>query len=129
VKVDWLLDASAVLALLQSEPGSEQVKVALPKSAITSVNACEVLGVLVRHGCSPAEAALIFDKLHIPVLAFTYPQAQSAASLLLLKPSRPLSLGDRACLGAAVETKRRVLTAERSWSELDLGDIRIKSIR
>jgi PIN domain nuclease of toxin-antitoxin system len=118
-----------VLALLQGEPGSERVHKALPKSAITSVNACEVLGVLVRGGCSPAEAVLIFDKLHIAVLPFTYSQAQSAASLLLLKPARPLSLGDRACLGAAVESGKRVLTAERSWSKLDLGAVRVESIR
>jgi PIN domain nuclease of toxin-antitoxin system len=127
--VDCLLDASAVLALLQNEPGSERVKQALPESAITSVNACEVLGVLVRSGCSPAEAVTIFDKLHIPVLVFTYAQAQLAASLLQLEVSRPLSLGDRACLGAAVESKKKILTAERRWSELDLGDTRIESIR
>jgi len=72
---------------------------------------------------------MILDKLHIPVLAFTYAQAQLAASLLPLKVSRPLSLGDRACLGAAVESKKRVLTAERYWSELDLDDTRIESIR
>jgi PIN domain nuclease of toxin-antitoxin system len=127
--VDFLLDASAVLALLQNEPGSEQVKVALPRSAITSVNACEVLGVLIRAGCSPVEATTIFDNLSIPVLEFTYPHARSAASLFLLKLSRPLSLGDRACLGAAVESRKRVLTAERSWSELDLRDTRIECIR
>lgn len=127
--MDFLLDASAVLALLQSEPGSEQVKVALPRSAITSVNACEVLGVLIRGGCSPAEATTIFDKLSIPVLEFTYTHARSAASLFPLKLSRPLSLGDRACLGTAVESGKRVLTAERSWSELNLRDIRIECIR
>jgi PIN domain nuclease of toxin-antitoxin system len=125
----WLLDASAVLALLQSEPGSERVKEALPESAITAVNACEVLGVLVRCGCPPAQAVMIFEKLHLPVLAFTYSQAQSAASLLLVKASRSLSLGDRACLGAAIETRKRVLTAERMWSELDLHGVRIDSIR
>ena len=127
--MDYLLDASAVLALLHEEPGAERVKEALAGSAITSVNACEVLGVLVRNGCSLSDASVIFEKLHIPVLAFTYAQAQLSAAMLLLKVSRPLSLGDRACLGAAVESKRTVLTAERFWSELDLDDTLIENIR
>jgi PIN domain nuclease of toxin-antitoxin system len=127
--VEYLLDASAVLALLQNEPGSERVGKALAKSTITAVNACEVLGVLIRRGNSTDQALAIFDKLHLPVVAFTYRQALLAATLLQSKVSRPLSLGDRACLGSALDTRKRVLTAERSWSEIDLDNIRIESIR
>jgi PIN domain nuclease of toxin-antitoxin system len=127
--LDTLLDASAVLALLQGERGSERVKRALPESAITSVNACEILGVLVRGGLSPAAAVAAFEMLAIPVLAFTYTQARAGASLARLKVSRPLSLGDRACLGAAIEGRKSVLTAERYWSQLDLEDVRIEIIR
>jgi ribonuclease VapC len=127
--MDCLLDASAVLALLQNERGADRVQQALPTSAITSVNACEVLGVLVRNGCTLAEAVVILDKLHIPVLQFTYAQAQAAASLLPRQGTRPLSLGDRACLGAAVESNKRVLTAERSWSKLHLAGTPVECIR
>jgi PIN domain nuclease of toxin-antitoxin system len=127
--LDYLLDASAVLAFLQAEPGSGRVREALPNSAITSVNALEVLGVLIRGGFSPAEAIAIVNRLHIPVIAFTYACAQAASSLLPLKTSQPLSLGDRACLGAALENRMAVLTAERHWSELDLDGTRIEIIR
>ena len=51
-----VIDASAVLALLDDEPGSERVAQALGGAAISAVNLAEVLGRLRRRGLGAAPA-------------------------------------------------------------------------
>lgn len=45
--VNFVLDASALLALLQDEPGANRVAGILPESAISSVNLSEVVAKLI----------------------------------------------------------------------------------
>ena len=45
----WVLDASALLALLNRELGSEKVVAALPDAVMSSVNLSEVVAKLVDH--------------------------------------------------------------------------------
>lgn len=56
-----VLDASAVLALLQDEPGAQVVEDALAGSVLSTVNLAEVVGTLVDAGLPapslPAELA------------------------------------------------------------------------
>lgn len=49
-----VLDASAVLALLQDEPGAEVVERVLPGSVLSTVNLAEVVGKLVDAGVPPS---------------------------------------------------------------------------
>ena len=114
-----VLDSSAILALLQNEPGSEVVLSALSDSEVSSVNAAEVLRVLVRRGASIGDARRIFARLHVPVSPFDYDQAAKAAEVGTLAPH--LSLGDCACLALANLRSVEVLTADRSWSAVDFG--------
>jgi PIN domain nuclease of toxin-antitoxin system len=48
-----VLDASALLALLLGEPGSEKVRAVLAASALTVVNLGEVVGHFARNPRSP----------------------------------------------------------------------------
>ena len=45
---DWVLDASAVLALMHSEPGFDRVLAVLASAQMTAVNAAEVVTSLIR---------------------------------------------------------------------------------
>jgi PIN domain nuclease of toxin-antitoxin system len=96
------------------------VLAALGDSVISSLNAAEVLRVLVRSGASPADAKRAFARLHLPVIAFDYDDAAEAVEVARLAPE--LSLGDCACLALA---RRRgaaeVLTADRAWTTCDFG--------
>ncbi len=47
-----VLDASALLALLLGEPGSEKVRAVLAESALTVVNLGEVVGHFARNGAA-----------------------------------------------------------------------------
>ncbi len=53
---DPVLDASAVLALLNQEPGHEQVLAVLPAASIGTVNLTEVISKLCERGVPPGAA-------------------------------------------------------------------------
>ncbi|MGH8564989.1 MAG: hypothetical protein ACREXW_13255 [Gammaproteobacteria bacterium] len=52
---DRLLDASALLALFNQEPGQDQVAAFLPHARIASPNLAEVVAKLAEHGVPTAE--------------------------------------------------------------------------
>ncbi len=113
--VEFVLDASAVLALIFAEKGHEAVEPLLPAAAISAVNASEVLAKLLRLGASPADATKAVDDLQLVVLPFTLDDARAAARLEPLTRARGLSLGDRACLALAQRCGVPAVTADRSW--------------
>ena len=124
---DVVLDASAVLALLNREPGAEAVEGALGRASMSAVNAAEVLSKLVDAGLELARAREAFALLGVSVVPFDATDAEVVASLRPVTKSRGLSLGDRACLALGRRFDAVVLTADRSWAELGIG--RVETIR
>jgi PIN domain nuclease of toxin-antitoxin system len=115
VRVECVLDSSAVLALVFAEEGHAVVEPLLPVAALSAVNAAEVLAKLQRLGASPADAAKAVDDLQLAVLPFTLDDARLAARLEPLTRTRGLSLGDRACLALAQRCGVPAVTADRHW--------------
>jgi len=128
LKIDYVLDASAALAVLFQEPGQEVVAPLLPGCAVSAVNASEVLAKLQQLGASPERAEQTFSALHLEVLPFERPHASEAANLTPLTRARGLSFGDRACLATARLLKVPALTADRNWRIPKLGVV-VRSIR
>src|SRR5882724_8401166 len=124
-----VLDASALLAVLRHERGSEKLTPALLKGAMVStVNLCEVQSKLVTAGM-PGDAA--WDSalsLVREVVPFTSEQARITGDLITRTRPFGLSLGDRACLALGLLQKATIYTADASWSKLKLG-VSIHSIR
>lgn len=118
-----VLDASAALALLFREPGSEVIERYLDdrEATISAVNLSEVLAKQQEIGV-PHERTLSYLQL-IGVQAddFTSEMALLAASLRIVSKSLGLSFGDRACLALGKKLGCPVLTADRAWAELDIG--------
>ncbi len=131
---ELVLDASALLAHLQREPGYEVVRDVLADGAIiSSVNLSEVLDVLSREGGEPSDFADEMDRsnlLHGALLVedFTFDDSIEAARLRSLTGRIGLSLADRACLALALRMGFPVLTADRAWSALDIG-VEVRLIR
>lgn len=122
------IDASALLALLFGEPGAETVaNVIAGGAAASAVNLSETATVLVRHQRDPAKILAPLRE-QLAVEPFTDADALTAASLYPKTASRGLSLGDRACLALAQRLGCRALTADRVWTDLDLG-IEVQLIR
>ena len=125
---NWVLDASAVLALLQAEPGADRVAAVLGGAVISAVNWTEVAGKLTLAGMPPARAASTVDALPVAVYPFTREHGVLASELAPASLRFGLSLGDRACLGLARSTGRPVMTADRAWEGIDFG-VAIELIR
>ena len=122
-----VLDASALLAYLQDEPGGGRVEEALADGAlISTVNYAEVLSRLSDTGEDSEsthhrlqEQGLIGGLLD--VVPLTEDDAIEIARQRPATRAMGLSLGDRACLATGLRFGRAVLTADRIWSTLALG--------
>jgi len=115
-----VLDASAVLCLLQGEPGSEKVLAALPGAVVGAVNVSEVVAKLAELGMPAGEIREALT-LGFDVVPFTQELAFAAGELRAATRFRGLSLGDRACLALARSLALPAITTDRAWSDLNLG--------
>lgn len=121
---EWVLDSSALLAVIQNEPGREGVEAVLQAGvAMSVVNKSEVVSRLADQGQSQTEIESKLDQFDIVY----HPFDERAAWLtgLLRPPTRDagLSLGDRACLALAIDLQLPVLTGDHPWTLVDLGDL------
>jgi len=117
-----VLDASAVLAYLLEEPGSERVEETLPGALLSAVNYSEVLARLRPTGQgSFGGLRAQFEAIGLDLVPFDAAAAEGAAALF--GPTRPagLALGDRACLALALQRGVPAYTADRMWSAVDIG--------
>jgi ribonuclease VapC len=117
-----VLDASALLALLNGEPGTEPLTPELLTDAASStVNLAEVQSKLVLRGIDPDDA---WEAALTPIreaVSFDAEHARIAGTLVAQTRSLGLSLGDRACLALALSLRAPVYTTDRSWKKLKLG--------
>jgi ribonuclease VapC len=115
----YVLDASAVLCLLQEEKGAERVARALPAAVIGAVNYSEVVSKLVESGIDEPTADGLMDTLQLNVIPFDRSQARLAGALRATTRRLGLSLGDRACLALAATEGAIALTCERAWTKFE----------
>jgi ribonuclease VapC len=117
-----VLDASAILAVLQLERGAEQLTVEILKNSVVStVNLAEVQSKLVKRGYPPEEAWEDAFSLGTAPVPFTTEQAMIAGSLIAQTEKYGLSLGDRSCLALAISLMAPVYTTEQIWRDLKVG--------
>jgi ribonuclease VapC len=125
---EFVLDASALLAVLLGELGQEIVRPHLSHAIISSVNYAEVLRRAAKLTGSVDVAVFQVDRQRIPVVPFDTEQARVSATLVAVTQPLGLSLGDRACLSLAMVRNCRAFTADRAWGNLAL-DLEITLIR
>jgi len=124
-----VLDASAILAVINGEPGAEKLTPALLARALGSaVNLAEVHTKLVSRGWTSEQAWEDATSPVREVLPFDVEQARIAGDLVTQTRHLGLSLGDRACLALGVALNVPVYTAEKAWKRVRLG-VRIHVIR
>lgn len=121
-------DASALLLVLNEEPGWEALAADIGDAVVSSVNLSEVVAKLADAGMPEDVLRESLAALPVEVVVFGEDDAYTAGMLRPATRSRGLSLGDRACLGLALAAGLPAVTADRTWQQLDLG-IEIRSHR
>lgn len=122
-----VVDASALLAMLQGEPGTDVVATVLGTAVVSAVNWAEVLQKARSHAVDVRDLESDLAHLGVRFAPFTTTEASAAADLWH-EGGRALALADRACLATARVRGLPVVTADRAWLALDLG-VDVRSIR
>jgi ribonuclease VapC len=128
VNIQNVLDASALLAILQKEPGWENVasQITQTQSAMSGVNWSEVIQKILARGGDIIFVRQEVEASGISLIPFTSEDAEQAAQLWL--QAKYLSLGDRACLALALRLGVPALTSDKIWKKLTVG-VEVKLIR
>src|SRR5271170_5373096 len=117
-----VLDASAILAVINAEPGAEKLTPDLLAHAVGStVNLAEVQSKLVSRGWTSEQAWEDATSPVREVVSFDEEHARIAGDLITQTRHLGLSLGDRACLALGLALKVPVYTAEKAWKKLKVG--------
>lgn len=116
-----VLDASALLALLNQEEGAERVAPFLADAVISTVNLAEIVTRLALAGMP--EIAIRETLAFLPLESVPFDVGQAIEVGLLAPTTRPsgLSLGDRACLVLARRLNATAVTADQAWVDIDAG--------
>ena len=123
-----VLDASALLAYLQDEPGGERVRAVIAQSVMSTVNWAEVIGKARGEDVDTRGLRDDLASLGLAFEPFSAAQAEIAGQLKERTRRSGLSLGDRACLALGSDRGEPVYTADRVWLRLDLG-VEVEAIR
>jgi ribonuclease VapC len=129
-----ILDASALIAYIRKEEGSETIKkrIAKTEAFISVVNLTEAKGKLVSASdFTPQQVESELEQLSALVepLSYDLEQANLSAWWYARKNPYQLSLGDCACLGAAEARGLEVLTAEQRWKKLPNLRVKVTLLR
>jgi ribonuclease VapC len=125
----FVLDASALICLLQGEHGADRVEAILDDAVISAVNLSEVIAKIVERGGTAEFAAAMLDPLRLDIVAFDEAQAIEAGRLRAVTRSSGLSFGDRACLALATVRGYTAVTADRAWAGLSWVSPQIELLR
>ena len=123
-----VLDASAVLAMLQGEAGAEAVEAVIPDAVMTTVNLGEVLQKLIDSGAPEPEAFDAVAGLGISFVDVDVELVRGSDRLRESTRKAGLSLGDRVCLALGERLDLPLLTTDRAWVGLGLP-LKVQVIR
>lgn len=128
MKSKYVLDSSAFLALVNNEKGGDVVETYISSSCISTVNVSEIAAILSDIKIPERDYKHIITSLVSEVIPFDENQAYICGALREKTRFKGLSLGDRACLSLATLLNTPVVTADKAWSDINLG-IEIIQIR
>ena len=127
--IEYILDSTALIALVGLESGSQQIAGLLKNSAVSAVNLAETANKLLEKGFSQAEVRESLAKLELKVEDWSEAMAYRSTEFTQFNKSHGLSLGDRACLTLAKQLRATAITSDRTWRRLPSLDVRIMIFR
>ncbi len=126
-----VLDASALLALINNEKGADKIEPLIGSIIMSSVNVTEVASKVydLMDSNNEEQCKLSIEPFIHSIIDFDKTQCYMAAALRSQTKHKGLSLGDRACIATALHLDLTVYTADKVWAELDLPKLKLKLIR
>lgn len=123
-----VLDASAILVLINDEPGAAAVAETLEDAVVSAVNLSEVVGKLLETGMPRQEGENILGGLGLEVYPFDEAATWNTGALRSGTKKAGPSLGDRACLALAKELGLPAVTADSAWAKISAG-VEVRLVR
>jgi len=115
---EFVLDASALMAMLREEPGSRKVADAIAGARMSVFNYAEVVSYFIHAGMDEHEIDAMLDPLPIELLPADKELARLAGHLPGLTADAGLSLGERFCLALAKQKGLPAWTADKAWNRI-----------
>ena len=128
----YVMDASAILALMQAEKGWEVVDdlIREQQCVASCVNIAEVGTRMIDKGLAPSQLERTLKESDIQPVDFDLEQSTLCAELRLSTKFAGLSLGDRACLALTKLMDGTAVTSDRAWLDItEITQIKVKMIR
>ena len=123
-----VLDASALLAVMNSEPGANIVRASLVGALISAVNYSEVMKKTVERAVAVESLHALIKSAAIEIVPFDTALAEATAALYPETKPFGLSLADRACMALGLQRSATVLTADGNWKLVKIS-LKVKLIR
>ena len=120
-----VLDSSAVIALLNSEPGADFVASRLSNASLSAVNLQEIAKKMLEAGLALGVIREAIDSLSIHILMHDAEDALLAASLAPVTKKFGRGLGDRSCMALAIKLGVPALTTDRAWKQIELPGLEV----
>ncbi len=116
----YVMDASAMLALMQAEKGWEVVDELIQEQECVAscVNIAEVGTRMIDKGLAPSQLERTLKELDVQPIDFDLEQSTFCAELRLSTKYAGLSLGDRACLALTKLMGGTAVTSDRAWLDI-----------
>jgi ribonuclease VapC len=115
LSAEYVLDSSALIALLGLEPGHERVAGLLDRSIVSAVNLAEIVNKLAQETPSAPAVRELLAHMQLTVVDWSEDLAYQSAEFSPFNKSDGLSLGDRACLTLAKQLHATAVTSDRTW--------------
>lgn len=125
--IKCIFDTSALLAIINNEPGSEMAQAHVLGAGMNTVNIAETVSYLVRNGYTDdtkIERIINF----INPIPLDKELSIISGKMIIVTKHFGLSLGDRVCLATAKRLNIPVYTTDRQWLNI-AGAIGVKVIQ
>jgi len=117
----YVLDSSAVIALVRRERGWEKVNAALEHAVISAIHLTESMTKLIRQGGEPRLVERLLKALDLEVIPWGEELAWASRDLCPLAWTNGISFADRACLTLARHLDLAAMTADSEWKKASHG--------
>ncbi len=115
---EFVLDASALMAMLREEPGEKKVADAIAGAHMSVFNYAEVVSYFTHAGMDEHDIDAMLDPLPIELVPADKDLARLAGHLRRPTVDAGLSLGDRFCLALAKRKGLPAWTADKEWKRV-----------